>query len=97
MFKTTNYGLLNLEQMCIRFGYTDCLALVCSTLSGLQEMLNMCDVFANDYNALSYASQCKLTYLRRIILTVKNIGLIVPLYHCSYVHLCERTLSIVLP
>ena len=34
------------------FGYADDLTLICPTLSGLQEMLNVCEDFSKDYNIL---------------------------------------------
>ena len=44
------------------FGYADDLTLLCPTLSGLQEMLNVCEDFAKDYNILFNASKSKLMY-----------------------------------
>ena len=44
------------------FGYPDDLTLVCPTISGLREMLNICEDYANDYNILFNASKSKLIY-----------------------------------
>ena len=44
------------------FGYADDLTLLCPTLSGLQEMLNICEDYAKDYNILLNASKSKLMY-----------------------------------
>ena len=44
------------------FDYADDLTLLCPTLSGLQEMLNVCEDFAKDYNILFNASKSKLMY-----------------------------------
>ena len=39
------------------FGYADDLTLLCPTLSGLQEMLHLCEDFAKNYNILFNASK----------------------------------------
>ena len=44
------------------FGYADDLTLLCPTLSGLQEMLNICEDYAKNYNILFNASKSKLMY-----------------------------------
>ena len=44
------------------FGYADDLTLLCPTLSGLREMLNICEDYAKDYNILFNASKSKLMY-----------------------------------
>ena len=44
------------------FGYADDLTFLCPTLSGLREMLNICEDYAKDYNILFNASKSKLMY-----------------------------------
>ena len=55
------------------FGYADDLTLLCPTLSGLQEMLNVCEDFAKDYNILFNASKSKLMYFGKNNLNCENL------------------------
>ena len=55
------------------FGYSDDLTLLCPTLSCLQEMLNVCEDFAKDYNILFNASKSKLMYFGKNNLNCENL------------------------
>ena len=55
------------------FGYVDDLTLLCPTLSGLQEMLNVGENFAKDYNILFNASKSKLMYFGKNNLNCENL------------------------
>ena len=44
------------------FSYADDLTILCPTLNGLQEMLNICEDYAKDYNILFNDSKSKLMY-----------------------------------
>ena len=55
------------------FGYSDDLTLLCPTLSGLQEMLNVCEDFSKDYNILFNASKSKLMYFGKDNLHCENL------------------------
>ena len=55
------------------FGYADDLTLLCPTLSGLQEMLNVCEDFAKDYNILFNPSKSKLMYFGKNNLNCENL------------------------
>ena len=55
------------------FGYADDLTLLCPTLSGLEEMLNVCEDFAKDYNILFNASKSKLMYFGKNNLNCENL------------------------
>ena len=50
------------------FGYADDLTLLCPSLSGLKQMLNVCEDYAKEYNILFNASKSKLMHFGRIIL-----------------------------
>ena len=62
-FKQRNVGCKIGNKFLGVFGYADDLTLLCPTLSGLQEMLNICEDYAKDYNILFNASKSKLMYL----------------------------------
>ena len=49
------------------------MTLLCPTLSGLQEMLNVCEDFAKDYNILLNASKSKLMYFGKDNLNCENL------------------------
>ena len=53
--------------------YANDLTLLCPTLSGLQEMLNVCENFAKDYNILFNASKSKLMYFGKDNLNCENL------------------------
>ena len=55
------------------FGYADDLTLLCPTLSGLQEMLNVCKDFAKDYNILFNVSKSKRMYFGKNYLNCENL------------------------
>ena len=44
------------------FGYADDLTLLCPSLAGLKQMLNVCEDFAKEYNILFNASKSKLMH-----------------------------------
>ena len=44
------------------FGYADDLTLLCPSLAGLKQMLNVCEDYAKEYNILFYASKSKLMH-----------------------------------
>ena len=55
------------------FGYADDLTLLCPTLSSLQEMLNVCEDFAKDYNILFNVSKSKLMNFGKNNLNCENL------------------------
>ena len=66
----------NWQQFLRVFGYADDLfTLLCPTLSGLREMLNICEDYAKDYNILFNASKGKLMYFRKMMLIVMTFYL----------------------
>ena len=44
------------------FGYADDLTLLCPSLAGLKQMLNVCEDYAKEYNILFNASKSKLMH-----------------------------------
>ena len=47
------------------FGYADDLSLLCPSFSGIKEMLNICERFANDHKILFNASKSQLLYFSK--------------------------------
>ena len=55
------------------FGYADDLTLLFTSLTGLKEMLNTCEVYAKDYNILFNAKKSKLMYFGRNNINTNNM------------------------
>ena len=54
------------------FGYTDVLTLLCPSISGLKEMLKICEDYASDYNIIFNAKKSKLIHFGRNKINFKN-------------------------
>ena len=63
------------------------MTLLCPTLSGLQEMLNVCEDFAEDYNILFNASKSKLMYFGKDNL---NCEYLLCMSNCSNIEFVEQ-------
>ena len=50
--------------LCV-FGYADDLTLLCLSLAGLKQMLNVCEDYAKEFNILFNASKSKLMHFRK--------------------------------
>ena len=50
------------------FGYADDITILCPSLAGLKQTLNVCEDFAKEYIILFDASKSKLMYFGKIIL-----------------------------
>ena len=47
------------------FGYADDLTLLCPSISGMKEMLKICEDYASDYNIIFNAKKSKLMHFGR--------------------------------
>ena len=54
------------------FGYAADLTLLWPSISGLKEMLKICEDYASDYNIIFNAKKSKLMHFGRNIISIKN-------------------------
>ena len=81
------------------FGYADDLTLLCPSLAGLKQMLNVCEDYAKEYNILFNASKSKLMHFGKNyfdaqhvlhmsmvakFITLSNVYIYEPLFTLTY-------------
>ena len=70
------------------FGYADDLTLLCPSISGLKEMLKICEDYASDYNIIFNAKKRKLMHFGRNKMNIKTTISMANGYTIDYVEQC---------